>query len=223
MSEADVLGRIELVRGNDLAMTAEKVQRFYRFHACLYDATRWLFLRGRRRAVERLDLRPDSAVLELGCGTGLNFAHIVSRLDARTGRLAGVDFSEPMLRRARRRVAARGWPNVGLLQEDAGIVAIPGRFDAVLFAYSLAMMRDWQGALRNAAAHLSPGGRLVVLEFGRFDRWGPAGAGVRRWLRWHHVETRRPYVDALRGLFADVRTEHHLGGYYFIACARNRA
>ena len=27
MSEADVLARIELVRGNDLAMTAEKVQR----------------------------------------------------------------------------------------------------------------------------------------------------------------------------------------------------
>jgi S-adenosylmethionine-diacylgycerolhomoserine-N-methlytransferase len=159
----------------------------------------------------------------MGCGTGLNFARVLAQLDAPTGRLTGVDFSEAMLRRAQHRIAARGWTNVELVQVDAGLVSLPRRFEAVLFAYSLAMIRDWQGAIRNAAAHLSPGGRLVVLEFGTFGGWGQMGAGVRRWLRWHHVETRRPYVEVLRETFDEVRVEHRLGGYYFIARAIGRA
>ncbi len=201
-------------------MTQTAVQRFYRYHALVYDSTRWMILHGRRRAVARLELRPDSQVLEVGCGTGLNFRYVLEQLDPPAGRLSGLDFSADMLRKAQRRIRARGWSNVDLIQADASTLALERRFDAVLFGYSLTMIPDWAAALEQAYEHLRPGGRLVVLDFGRFDGWGPLGALMRGWLRLNHVETLRPYERKLREIFGAVEVEPWLGGYNFTAVGR---
>lgn len=196
------------------------VQRFYRWHAHFYDQTRWLILHRRRQAVAALDIRPDSQVLEVGCGTGLNFALSLARLDAgRGGRLVGLDFSADMLERARRRVRRAGWTNVELVQADATTMDLGRTFDRILLAYSLTMIPDPRAALTRARAHLEPDGVLVVLDFGRFGRWGPAGALMRAWLQANHVETTRPYAQVLRELFEQVEIEDWLGGYCFIARA----
>jgi S-adenosylmethionine-diacylgycerolhomoserine-N-methlytransferase len=196
------------------------VQRFYRYHAMVYDSTRWIILHGRRRAVERLALRPDSAALEIGCGTGLNFSHLLSRLDPQRGRLTGLDFSSDMLARAERRIAAAGWPNVELVHGDATRLALARRFDGILFAYSLTMIPDWPAAIDRAVEHLKPGGRLVVLDFGRFGSWGPLAPLMRAWLRANHVETLNPYVDKLRAVFPALEVSDWLGEYNFTAVGR---
>jgi ubiquinone/menaquinone biosynthesis C-methylase UbiE len=196
------------------------VQTFYRYHAYVYDWTRWMILHGRRRAVARLELRPDSDVLEVGCGTGLNFRYLLAQLDPGCGRLVGLDFSPDMLGRARRRIAARGWSNVELLEADAAALELDRRFDGILFAYSLTMIPDWRAAIARAHQHLKPGGRLVVLDFGQFRRWGPLGALMRGWLRLNHVETLREYEDRLRDVFPALDVHHWLGGYNFTAVGR---
>lgn len=202
-------------------MTAiSSVQRFYRLHAYVYDGTRWMILHGRRRAVERLALAPDSQVLEIGCGTGLNFRLITGHLDAARGRLVGLDFSADMLRRAERRVAALGLTNVELLRGDATHLRLGRTFDAVLFAYSLTMIPDWRAAVDGAVAHLRPGGRLVVLDFSRFAGWGPLAPLWRGWLRANHVETLTRYEDRLRKVLTDVSVSYWLGGYNFTAVGR---
>jgi S-adenosylmethionine-diacylgycerolhomoserine-N-methlytransferase len=192
------------------------VQRFYSRHARVYDLTRWTFLYGRRRAIELLALRPDSSVLEIGCGTGLNFRPILARLDPAKGRLVGLDFSEHMLRRAAKRVAAAGYKNVTLIQADAERLWLAERFDAILFAYSLSMIPGWEAVLDQAHEHLKPGGRLVIVDFGGFERWGPLGRFIRRWLELNHVQTCRPYRSNLEELFQNVQVEIRLGGYCFI-------
>ncbi|MGD8450769.1 MAG: methyltransferase domain-containing protein [Phycisphaerae bacterium] len=204
-------------------MAQSAVQRFYRFHAHVYDSTRWMILHGRKRAVERLELRPNSEVLEVGCGTGLNFRHVLSRLDPAAGRLTGLDFSADMLAQAAKRLQARGWSNVDLVQADASAMDLGRQFDAILFAYSLTMIPDWAASLARAREHLRPGGRLVVLDFGRFQRWGPAGALMRGWLRMNHVETLRPYESGMRELFPDMEVGYWLGGYNFTAVGRRSA
>jgi len=198
------------------------VQRFYRYHAYVYDGTRWVILHGRRRAVEMLALRPDSRVLEIGCGTGLNFRYMVERLDPEAGQLTGLDFSADMLRRAARRLDARGWHNVELVRGDAGKLALGRRFDGILFAYSLSMIPDWARALERAYEHLRPGGRLVVHDFGRFETWGLLGGLMRGWLRLNHVETRRPYAEKLRELCDSFELYRWLGGYNFTAVGQRR-
>jgi ubiquinone/menaquinone biosynthesis C-methylase UbiE len=199
------------------------VQTFYRYHAYVYDWTRWTILHGRKRAVSRLQLRPDSDVLEVGCGTGLNFGYLLDQLDPERGRLVGLDFSPDMLRRAQRRTAAHGWKNVELVEADAAQMDLKRRFDGILFAYSLTMIPDWRAAIERAKEHLKPGGRLVVLDFGQFRGWGPFGALMRGWLRLNHVETLREYEDRLREVFADLDVFHWLGGYNFTAVGRRSA
>lgn len=196
------------------------VQSFYRYHAYVYDWTRWTILHGRRRAVRALQLRPESTVLEIGCGTGLNFRYVLDLLDAERGRLVGVDFSPDMLRRAERRLAARGWRNVELVEADASKLDLDRSFDGILFAYSLTMIPDWPAALERARAHLKPGGRLVVLDFGRFEGWGPLAPLMRGWLRLNHVETLRPYGPKLREVFSEMEISGWLGGYNFTAVGR---
>ena len=187
----------------------------------VYDHTRWMILHGRSRAVEQMQLRPDADVLEVGCGTGLNFPYLQRHLDPQRSRLVGLDFSRDMLDRAERRVAAAGERNVELVEADAAAMRLDRRFDGILFAYSLTMIPDWRGALARAKEHLKPGGRLVVLDFGRFGAWGPLGPVMRGWLRANHVETLQPYVDELRKLFSDLTVTEWLGGYNFTAVARS--
>lgn len=205
-------------------MSDTAVQRFYRFHAYVYDFTRWTILHGRRRAAAELRLRPDSQVLEIGCGTGLNFAYLLAYLDPqRGGRLVGLDFSADMLQRAERRVRREGWPNVELVHGDATRMGLGRQFDAVFFGYSLTMIPDFPAALDRAHEHLRPGGSLVVLDFSRFGGWGPLGPLMRTWLRLSHVATLRPYEDEVRRRFADFRVDYWLGGYNFTAVARRGA
>lgn len=201
-------------------MSTTAVQRFYRFHAHVYDSTRWMILHGRRRAAAALGLHRTSQALEIGCGTGLNFRYLLEYLDPQAGHLTGVDFSADMLARAARRVARQGWPNVKLIQADATTLDLGRTFDAVFFGYSLTMIPDWRAALQRAGEHLVPGGTLVVLDFSRFHHWGPLAPVMRTWLRLNHVETLQPYEDELRRLFARVEVHYWLGGYNFTAVGR---
>jgi len=201
-------------------LSTTAVQRFYRFHAHVYDSTRWMILHGRRRAAAALGLRRTSQALEIGCGTGLNFRYLLEYLDPQAGQLTGVDFSADMLARAARRVARQGWSNVKLIQADATTLDLGRTFDAVFFGYSLTMIPDWRAALQRAGEHLVPGGTLVVLDFSRFHRWGPLAPLMRTWLRLTHVETLQPYEDELRRLFERVEVHYWLGGYNFTAIGR---
>jgi S-adenosylmethionine-diacylgycerolhomoserine-N-methlytransferase len=171
---------------------------YYHHQASIYDATRWMFLHGRERLVQELDIRPGERVLEIGCGTGKNFEAIQAKLQD-TGELIGIDCCRPMLNRAAQRVLKRGWKNVRLLDMEYGKEPITrGRADVVLFSYSLSMMPDWELAIACARSDLWPGGRIGVVDFHK-----PAN-GSRRfadWLAVNHVAVDRPYEEKLLACF----------------------
>ena len=200
----------------------DRVRSFYRLHASIYDQTRWAFLFGRQRAIDALELRPGRCALEVGCGTGLNFDLLRSAVGA-DGLVVGVDYSEQMLARARRRIDRHGWTNVAAHHAAATPLDLELRFDAVLFSYSLAMIEPWEQALERSTRLLKPGGTLAVLDFGEFRTWPwPAGPIIRGWLGLNHVYTRRPVTDPMNGLLSDVHCHRRLGGYYFITTGHAR-
>jgi ubiquinone/menaquinone biosynthesis C-methylase UbiE len=126
----------------------------------------WLFFLPpglRKRAVDRLNLRPGQCVLEVGCGTGRNFPYLHQAVGA-CGRIYGVDLSAGMLHRARQLRDRRGWINIDLTESDAVDFTAPEQLDAVFFSLSYNTMPHHLTVLRQAWKQLRPGGRLVIMD-----------------------------------------------------------
>ena len=154
--------------------TPEAVGARYDRLAPIYGLFEWLYalplLRVRRKTVDALALAPGDAVLEVGCGSGRNFALLEEKIGPE-GSLFGVDLSKGMLARAERLVRRRGWRNVHLTRGDAGTALPSAPVDGVLFCFSYSTMRDRLEILRAAWALLHPGGRLVLTDARLREGW----------------------------------------------------
>lgn len=155
-------------------MKLQDVERNYDHLASRYDLwNRWVsqpLLRIealRQKTVSRLSLADGGSVLDIGCGTGLNFPYLVQGVGF-NGRIIGLDYSPGMLSQARHRVDEAAWPGVRLVRGDAATLAgVGGPFDAVLSTWALGIVDDLPAALGRAVDVLKPGGRLAILDFHR--------------------------------------------------------
>ena len=126
----------------------------------------------RREAVAQLRLSPGDVVFDLACGTGLNFPYIHEGISPQ-GLLVGLDYSQGMLAKARRKTQRRGWDNVRLIQTDAGTLSADQlkekagveRVDKLLCTLGLTVIPDWERAFERAWALLKPGGRCAVMDW----------------------------------------------------------
>jgi demethylmenaquinone methyltransferase/2-methoxy-6-polyprenyl-1,4-benzoquinol methylase len=155
----------------------------------------------RLRTAQALSLRPGATVIDMACGTGLNFP-IIEKIIGPGGRIVGVDLTDAMLAQARYRVRAHGWNNISLVQSDAAGYAFPARVDAIISTYAMSQIPECAQVIANGAAALSPDGRWAVLDLKVPDRT-PAWlirlitgvvrpqASIDEWIR------RRPW-DAIR-------------------------
>ncbi|MGB4876086.1 MAG: class I SAM-dependent methyltransferase, partial [Candidatus Competibacter sp.] len=83
-------------RAIDPAFDAAALTRYYRWHAPLYDATRWSFLFGRAALIRGIALhRRPRRILEVGCGTGANLLRLSRWFP--DADITGLDLSADML------------------------------------------------------------------------------------------------------------------------------
>uniref|UniRef100_UPI003A8A6CB9 class I SAM-dependent methyltransferase n=2 Tax=Sphingomonas sp. GlSt437 TaxID=3389970 RepID=UPI003A8A6CB9 len=153
---------------------AGHMDAIYRTQRHFYDLTRKYYLLGRDRLIAGLAPPEGGTVLEVGCGTGRNLIEAAKRWPK--ARFYGIDISAAMLETARAKVAAAGLSErITLAQGDAtafDAAALFGveRFDRIFQSYTLSMIPDWQGAIREAAGKLAPDGRLDIVDFGQQER-----------------------------------------------------
>jgi ubiquinone/menaquinone biosynthesis C-methylase UbiE len=113
---------------------------------------------------DRLPLGDSSRVLEIGPGSGYFSVEIARRIP--DGRLELLDLQPQMLTKARRKLEARGFANVGYTASDAG-AKIPhpdSSFDIAIMVAVLGEIPDRQGCLAEVRRVLRPGGVLAVHE-----------------------------------------------------------
>jgi ubiquinone/menaquinone biosynthesis C-methylase UbiE len=178
----------------EVDQTREHLIEVYRKKAKRYDMTSRLYPAPgypqggqRRRAVQALRLRPGDTVVDMACGTGLNFS-LLEEAVGPEGRIVGVDLTDAMLDQARGRIETNSWSNVSLVQADAAKFDFPTGVDAILSTYALTQVPECREVIAHGAAALSAGGRWAVLDLKVPD-------STPRWLAQVGVATVRPFAS----------------------------
>ena len=144
-------------------LPAEGVRAMFDRIAPVYDLMNRVMTAGLdrrwRRATAVAAVRPGDRVLDACCGTG----DLAVACAGAGGRVTGLDFSERMLDRARRKAPELEW-----VQGD--LLALPfadGTFDAATVGFGVRNVEDIGAGLRELRRVLRPDGRLAVLEITR--------------------------------------------------------
>jgi ubiquinone/menaquinone biosynthesis C-methylase UbiE len=174
--------------------TREHLIEVYRKKAKRYDLTSRLYPAPgypqggqRRRAVQALRLRPGDTVIDMACGTGLNFS-LLEEAVGPEGRIVGVDLTDAMLDQARGRIETNSWSNLSLVQADAAEFDFPAGIDAILSTYALTQVPECREVIAHGAAALSAGGRWAVLDL-------KVPESTPRWLAQLGIATVRPFAS----------------------------
>jgi demethylmenaquinone methyltransferase/2-methoxy-6-polyprenyl-1,4-benzoquinol methylase len=144
-------------------LPSEGVRSMFDRIAPVYDAMNRLMTAGldqrwRREAAEAV-VRPGDKVLDSCCGTG----DLAIAAAEAGGKVTGLDFSKPMLERARRKAPELEW-----VEGDA--LALPfadGSFDAAMVGFGVRNLSELDRGLCELRRVLRPGGRLAILEITR--------------------------------------------------------
>ncbi len=123
----------------------------------------------KRRMIALSNPRTGEAALDLCCGTGdVAMAYANKGVD-----VVGLDFSAPMLEVAEQRLTQPAVKNslkgaIRFIRGDAQQIPFPdSSFDIVTMSYGLRNLADWEKGLGEMLRVCKPGGRLLVLDFGK--------------------------------------------------------
>ncbi len=116
----------------------------------------------KRQACRLLQLKPGDQALDVCTGTGDLVTYLLNQVGP-TGQVVGVDFSEEMLKLARKRFS--GTHQALFQQGDA--TALPyedNRFDGAIVSFGLRNVTDIPKAVAEMARVVKPGGWVVNLD-----------------------------------------------------------
>ena len=159
--QGQALDRSEMAQTGTLP--PEGVRSMFDRIAPVYDAMNRLMTAGLdqswRRETAAAVVRPGDRVLDVCCGTG----DLALAAAEAGGHVTGLDFSAPMLERARRKSTGIDW-----VEGDAlALPCIDGSFDAVTIGFGLRNLTNVEQGLAELRRVLGPDGRLAILEITR--------------------------------------------------------
>jgi len=137
-----------------------------------------------RQVIGKMGIKSGQSILDLGSGTGKNECFMVEKVGP-YGKIVGVDISDEMLSRARKR--CRNYPNV-IFKKQRVELSLPYKedFETVFISFVLHGFENAQklGIIHNAYQALKVGGGLYVLDYAEFDlgrMWFPLRWAFTHW------------------------------------------
>lgn len=210
-----------------MALTKDKLQNLYRQRAGNYDLSANLYYligfresKYRKLAISKLSLSEGNTVVEIGCGTGLNFEYVLNYIGVQ-GKLIGVDLTDAMLEKAKQRVNKNNWSNVELIKKDAAEYTFPKNINAAYSTFALTLVPEYEEIISNIEKSLQVGGKLVILDLKKPGKWP-------LWLVKLGVLITRPFGvsldlanrklwEVMEKYFANVEVQEVYGGFVYIA------
>lgn len=107
------------IQMNETKKKQQKAIRYYDKISVVYDfISNWYYKKARNYAIEELELEKGQTVLNIPCGTGVNFKYFQSILK-NSGLIIGIDLSSGMLGKANQKIERNRWENIETELNDA--------------------------------------------------------------------------------------------------------
>lgn len=207
--------------------TREEVRDVYEKRASIYElAVYGCYLLGfpigryRRLVIKALAPSPGDTVVEIGCGTGMNFPLLQAEIGP-SGKIIGVDISEEMLKRAEKRISDAGWKNVELVHASAADYSFPDRVDGIIATGVLTYEPDYDEVIERGTRALAPGRRWVVFDYkmprGWFRHLVPLFVWIFRPFGISSALFKRTAWQSIKGHLQNSKIEEFYFGLIFIA------
>ena len=163
-------------------------------------------------------LRAGDTVIDLACGTGLNFPLLEDAV-GQDGTIIGVDLTDAMIDQARERVEAANWNNIELVQADLAQYNFPSGISGVLSTLAITLVPEYDEVIRKAAEALEPGGRMAILDLKKPMHWPEAMVRFAAWLNKPYgvsleLADRHPWESVGRYLSEVLFREYYFGCLY---------
>ena len=216
-----------------MALSTDGVRNLYDVRAKRYDQVLSAYLLAgfrakhhRARAISALALNRGDTVIDLGCGTGLNFQLLEDAVGT-GGKIVGIDLSAGMLDRARHRIRKFTWQNIDLVQADMAEYTFPTTVDGVVSTYAITLSSGYDDVIRRAAEAIRTGRRMAILDIKKPDRWPDWLIRTGAWMYKPFgvsldLSDRRAWESLSRYLHEISFDEHYLGAAYLAIAERTR-
>jgi ubiquinone/menaquinone biosynthesis C-methylase UbiE len=147
-----------------------KRARNYNITANLYYLIGFREYAYRKKAVDSLNLQKGDTVIEVGCGTGLNFS-LLQQAIGPEGKIIGVDLTDAMLDQARKLSEKKGWSNVQLIMSDAAEYQFPQNVDGIISTFAITLVPEFDRVIQNGCKALKLDKNWVILDFKMPSNW----------------------------------------------------
>lgn len=139
----------------------QMVEQAYARWVLVYDAVCGPFFERGRHTAAQAARRVGGRILEIGVGTGLSF----DDYGADT-RVVGIDISEPMIEKARKRLATGRYPHVeDVSVMDAHALEFPdASFDCAAAQFVITLVAEPEQVLSECARVVRPGGEIILVN-----------------------------------------------------------
>nr|NIR86909.1 class I SAM-dependent methyltransferase [Candidatus Bathyarchaeota archaeon]NIW13598.1 class I SAM-dependent methyltransferase [Candidatus Thorarchaeota archaeon] len=148
----------------ELVSLYQKRAKNYDLFANLYYLIGFRELVYRKQAVAALNLKTGDTVVEIACGTGLNFSLLHNAVGP-SGKIIGVDITDKMLEQAQQRIDNHGWANIELIKTDAADYIFPKGINGIISVFAITLIPEYAQIIENGSRALAKGGRFAILDF----------------------------------------------------------
>jgi demethylmenaquinone methyltransferase/2-methoxy-6-polyprenyl-1,4-benzoquinol methylase len=210
-----------------MTLNKNETRDLYRRRAAGYDLAVWIYrLFGfrirhyRRVTVASLALKPGDTVVEIGCGTGLNFRYLQEAVGGE-GKVIGVDLTDAMLEIARERIHREGWTDIDLVQSDAAQYEFPQGVSGIFSTLAITLIPEYDAVIQNGAQALRSGGRFAVFDMKQPSNWPDWLVRLTAWLNSPfgvslEIADRHPW-ESIHQHLTEVRFEEYYFGALYLS------
>ena len=152
----------------------EQVTKYYDRFSKIYNliSSKRYYHKIRQFAINQLDIQKGDIILNVPCGTGVNFSYFNNYLQ-NSGKVIGIDLSDGMIRKAKKMIHKQEYTNFEIIKKDVTTLNESWRksilnnekFDLILCDLGLSGFPSWKSVIKNLYSLLKEDGKLVIFDF----------------------------------------------------------